>query len=142
MVNIIASRAAAIKLSSIIAALLLPILFLGYFLITTLQRDSDINQRELDGAALIHLLIPVYLNAVGDESKPSDTSALLEKGPQLAQAVGVSAAFENLAEILNTAKPHPGAVMANTLEIITRTGDIPPRGFQRIEFAETDISLP
>jgi signal transduction histidine kinase len=118
MVDIIASRAAAFRLTWIIAALLLPILFLGYFMVSALQRETRMAQREADGAALIHLLIPVFVNAAKDEVVAQDSEALLSKGTALAAKMGLSAAFENLAEALNSPKPSPVSVMANAGEFI------------------------
>jgi hypothetical protein len=56
MVGIIASRAAAFRLTWIIAALLIPILFLGYFMVSALQRETSLTQNEADGAVLIQKL--------------------------------------------------------------------------------------
>jgi signal transduction histidine kinase len=123
MVDIIASRVAAIKLSSVIAALLLPLLFIGYFLVSSLQKEADIYKHETDGSMLIHLLIPVYLAAVGDTSNPADIATLLEQGPKLAADIGEAATFDNLADVLKTPKPYPAAIMANSLELISRVGE-------------------
>jgi signal transduction histidine kinase len=118
MVGIIASRAAAFRLTWIIAALLIPILFLGYFMVSALQRETSLAQREADGAALIHLLIPVFVNAAKDEVVKQDSEALLSKGAAIVVKMGLSSAFENLAEALNTPNPNPVAVMANAHEFI------------------------
>jgi signal transduction histidine kinase len=118
MVDIIASRAAAFRLTWIIAALMVPILFLGYYMVSTLWLDASNAQKEAQGAALIRLIIPVYTNAAGDINLTKDTEQLLENGPALAKEIGVSAGFENLAEILRAPSPYQGAVLANSRELI------------------------
>jgi signal transduction histidine kinase len=121
MVDIIASRAAAFRLTWIIIALMVPILFLGHFMFTTLQTETAVVQRETDGVALIHDLIPVYIDAARDGTDAANIKTLLENGPRLANSVGVSSAFAILAETLNEPKPTPSVVTENIRELISLT---------------------
>jgi signal transduction histidine kinase len=118
MVDIIASRAAAFRLTWIIAALMVPILFFGYFMAASLLNESSLARNEANGAELIHLLIPVYVDAAGYKVNAENAKQLLKNGKALAQAIGVASAFSNLEDILNTPQPHPGAVFASSREII------------------------
>jgi signal transduction histidine kinase len=118
MVDIIASRAAAFRLTWIIVALLVPILFLGYFMFATLRHERNVVQLEADGAAMQQLLIPVYMDAASGIVKIENTKALLEQGALHAKAIGISSALSNLADVLDSPNPSAGAVLANTKELL------------------------
>lgn len=147
MADIIASRAAAFRLSWIIVILMMPILFLGYFMINTLQQEAALVQRESRGAELINLLAPVYINAAADNSIFEDNAALMLKGPDLAKSLVLSAAFANLGDALNSSHPNASAVMANAGELIRLTvanaGIILDARSETYHLAETTgVSLP
>jgi signal transduction histidine kinase len=119
MVDIIASRAAAFRLTWIIVALLVPILFLGYFMFATLRHERNVVQLEAHGAAMQQLLIPVYMDAASGVVKIENTKALLEQGAAHAKAIGISSALSNLADVLDSPNPFAGAVLANTKELLS-----------------------
>jgi signal transduction histidine kinase len=118
MVDIIASRAAAFRLTWIIAALLVPIAFLGYFMGITLLGESKTTRLERDGAKLVQLLIPIYIGAAAERVEPTDVEDLLRNGRTLAQNLNVSEAFDQLAEQLKTSKPVIGSVFLDTRQLL------------------------
>jgi signal transduction histidine kinase len=118
MVDIIASRAAGLRLTWIIAALMVPIAFLGYFMFNTLRLERAVAQREADGAQLQKLLIPLYMGAAADIVDGKIATDLLEHGEHLAKNIGLSTAYSNLVDMLAQPKPYPGAVLANTRELM------------------------
>jgi signal transduction histidine kinase len=118
MVDIIASRAAGFRLTWIIAALLVPIVFLGYYMFTTLRHERNVVQLEAHGAALQQLIIPVYMDASSGAINKDNAKALLEQGAAHAKAIGVSTALSNLADVLDTENPFAGAVLPNVQELL------------------------
>lgn len=118
MVDIIASRAAALRLSWIFAALMVPILFFGYFMASTLFGEAKLAKREHDGAELIHLLIPIYVGAAAENIDQRDVAVFLQDGPAYAQNIGVAGHFDQLAEVLKNPKPMMASVLLDAHELV------------------------
>ncbi len=123
MVNIIASRAAAYRLSWIIAALMVPIFFFGFFMEKTLFEEAQSAHREQDGAALINLLIPIYVGAAGDKIETADISALATLGPKFAQNLDVNPALDELIKTLKNPERDYSAVLVAARELASDTID-------------------
>jgi signal transduction histidine kinase len=118
MVDIIASRAAGFKLTWIIVALLVPIVFLGYFMFSTLRQERAIVQIEADGAALQNLLTRIYVDSAVGHLNPDAVQAIVTEGAPIAQRLKITSGFSNLVEILEMKAPSMGAVMASSQELI------------------------
>ncbi len=121
MVDIIASRAAAFRLSWIIVALMVPIVFFGYFMGSTLLSESKTVRRERDGAALIQLLIPIYVGAAAEQIDAKDVNALMSEGAVFAKNLDVTGAYNQLAQVLQNPKPMIGSPLLYVRELVSLT---------------------
>ena len=102
MTEALASRVAGLKLGGIVAVLLLPMLVLSYFMVASLRQDMALAQRELLGAQLNALVMPVAIgSAIG---KPDDAAvaALRTSGAGLAAEIGVKPKFDTALATLIT----------------------------------------
>ena len=105
MVNILASRAAGAKLALIVFILLVPLVYMGQYLMSDLRKDTEAAHAETRGAAFLNLLIPVMLDAAADRDNPANVTTLIEQGPKLAQSFDCSLELNSLFFSLSVPKP-------------------------------------
>jgi signal transduction histidine kinase len=105
MVNLLASRIAGLKLSSIVVALLIPIAVLAYFLNSELGARSRFTERELEGVRFVRAVMPVLIAVARDETNANAITELERLGEEPVQSLGLS---ESYAAFLNRVKQEPG----------------------------------
>ena len=114
-----ASRVAGAKLSAIVAAFMLPILVLSFFLSSQINREILSTDKALNGVSFNRIVMPILLNAAGGRSKRPDNDVLLAQGPALARGMGLDYQFRVLGDAL--ARPEAGAVMDAALQLTVQS---------------------
>ena len=124
MSQLLASRAAAVRLAWIVAVLMIPVALLSYFLFTQFQEDIDFNHQEKGGIRLVGLISPVMLDAALGlyESKAYDR--LLKEGPGAADAITLRGEFEQLRKALSQNPVEPKRILKLTHSLILRVGEL------------------
>jgi signal transduction histidine kinase len=123
MVGAIASRNAAVRLAIIIAALLIPIFVLGFFLVTSLNKDIRIAGNEIAGVRFNNLVRNVLIGAATDSLSPDDIGRYLKEGPSLAASTGSVPQFDQLADALQAPNKDIQLILRLSEEAITANGD-------------------
>lgn len=124
MSKLIASRAAAIRLIWIIGILLIPIVFLGYFLITKMQSEISFSNKEAAGIRLISLIAPVLLDAAAGKYESESYSQLLLDGPAASEKINGRGEFEQLRKALKQNPIEPKLVLKLSHNFIMQVGEI------------------
>ncbi len=124
MSKLIASRAAAIRLVWIIGILLIPIIFLGYFLITKMQSEISFSNKETGGIRLIGLIAPVLLDAASGKYESESYSQLLLEGPAASVKINGRGEFEQLRKALMQNPIEPKIVLKLSHNFIMQVGEI------------------
>jgi signal transduction histidine kinase len=97
----LASRVAGLKLGGIVAVLLLPMALLSALMVASLRGDMALVQRELLGAELNRLVMPVAIGAATGERRDADIAALRSTGRPIALELGIKQKFDGaLASLL------------------------------------------
>ena len=122
MVGKIASRVAAYKLATIIAVLLIPILYFGANIGLSLRQEGILAQKELQGAAFLNLVLPVMLDASEGKTNANNVDKLLKDGAPLAQSLGVSLGFNDFITSLSFAKVNYPVVLKKARDLNSRIG--------------------
>ncbi len=123
MVDIIASRAAGYRLTWIIAAFMVPILFFGFFMHKSLYEEASLANREHSGAELIHYIIPIYVGAAGENIEANAIAALTSRGVQYAKDLNATEAFGELAKTLEAPVPDYAAILVAARELVSVASD-------------------
>lgn len=123
MSQLLASRAAAVRLTWIIAVLMIPIILLGYFLFTQLQEDISFNREEQNGVRFVNLLSPVLLDAASGKTNSTNYSRLLNEGPEAADAIGTGGEFERLRNAVSVVHVDAKLVLKLTYDLILQVGE-------------------
>jgi signal transduction histidine kinase len=89
----LASRVAGLKLSGIVAVLLLPMLVLSFFMVSSLREDMAFARRELLGVAMNRLVIPLAINAASGEIDEKTLERFRIEGKPLAEQLNVKDSF-------------------------------------------------
>ena len=100
MVGNIASRVAGYKLATIVAVLLIPILYFGIVIGLGLRHESILAEQESQGASFLNLVLPVMLDASEGKTNSTNIEQLLKKGAPLAQSLGIALDFNNFSLLL------------------------------------------
>ncbi len=124
MSKLIASRAAAIRLVWIIGILLIPIIFLGYFLISKMQSEISFSNKETGGIRLIGLIAPVLLDAASGKYESESYSQLLLEGPAASVKINGRGEFEQLRKALMQNPIEPKIVLKLSHNFIMQVGEI------------------
>jgi signal transduction histidine kinase len=119
----ISSRTAGIRLATIVSVLLVPILVLGYFLVTSLKQDISFTQREIDGVRLNRLLQPIVTGAAQKDIRAEDIAAFGREGKALAEATGSSKMFEDLYTSLQASRRDFSQINSKAMAMISANGD-------------------
>ena len=102
MVQMLASRAAGLKLGRIIAALLIPIGIFSFILISNARHDQQLTRANRDGRMLMDLTLRTMFDIIDGWSAPDHRNDLLARGAALAETAGVSTEFEQMQKSLNS----------------------------------------
>ncbi len=124
MSKLVASRAAAIRLIWIIGILLIPIVFLGYFLVTKMQEEISFSSKEAGGIHLIDLVSPVLLDAAAGKYESENYSRLLVEGPSASEKIDGRGEFEQLRKALMQNPIEPKIVLKLAHKFIFQVGEI------------------
>ena len=124
MNQLIASRAAAVRLTWIIGVLMIPITLLGYFLIAELQDDIALNRKELGGIRFIDLLSPALLDAAAGKYESPNYQRLLTEGPSVSETIDARGEFERLRKALSLFPVDPKVILKLSHEMILQTGEM------------------
>jgi signal transduction histidine kinase len=123
MVKLVASRIAAIRLVWIIAMLMIPILFLGFQLVRSIQIEIDTNRKQSAGIQFLSLLAPVMLDAAEGKASTQNYENLLKHGPALAEIADERGAFEPLLKAISEPKRQPTSVLKLVYQLVQLTGE-------------------
>jgi signal transduction histidine kinase len=123
MVQIVASRIAAIRLVWIIAVLMIPIVFLGFFMVRNINADIDFNRKEIAGMEFLAALSQVMLDAAEGKAKSENYDILLKAGPRLAEIADQRGAFEPLLKAISLPNSQPTSILKLTYQLIQQTGE-------------------
>jgi signal transduction histidine kinase len=88
MTSKLASRIAGLKLSGIVAVLLIPMLVLSYFMVRSLRHDIGFAERELDGVAFNRIVQPIMLGAARNDVRDEDILRLRTEGVEIGRRLG------------------------------------------------------
>lgn len=108
MVNLLASRIAGLKLSSIVVALLIPIAVLAYFLNSELESRTQFTEQELQGVALVRAIKPVLMAAAKGRYDPAALANLEAQGAEPAGQLGLQKPFQ---ELVSQVKDNPNNLL-------------------------------
>lgn len=89
MTEVLASRVAGLKLSAIVAVLMLPMALLTALMVNGLRSEIASAERELSAVALSRLVMPVMLDAAGGNLAEEATGKFATGAKPLADAIGV-----------------------------------------------------
>ncbi len=123
MTGAIASRTAGIRLATIVSVLLVPILVLGYFLVTSLKQDINFTQREIDGVKLNRLLQPIVTGAALKNIRVEDLAAFDQEGRVLSAATGSGKLFEEIYPALQAPRRDFSQIKTMAMDMISASGD-------------------
>jgi signal transduction histidine kinase len=124
MVKLVASRVAAIRLVWIIAALMIPILILGFFLIRSIQEEMNFNLQEQRGIQFLQVLSPVMIDAAEGKVSSQNYDFLKLYGAEIAETVGERGVFERLRQALNAKPINPATILTLSHTLILQTGEL------------------
>lgn len=122
MVKIIASHAAGYRLAWIVAVLLVPILFFGYYITHVLDAELTTVKSETVGAAFLSLVVPVMLNAAEGKADAAANAKLLADGPRLAGELNLTPEFNNLIVSVSFPSIDSRSVLREAKELALRAG--------------------
>lgn len=123
MVDIIASRAAGFRLTWIIAAFMVPILFFGFFMQKSLYEEASLANREHNGAELIHYVIPIYIGAATEKINADAISALATRGSANAEKLNATVPFDELIKTLQAPVSDYMAILVAARELVSVASD-------------------
>ena len=129
MVKNIASRTAGVKLIGLMFIILVPLLYMATYIVADLRLQSADASAEVRGTKMLQLLVPMMLDAADKQHNTANIKRLLDEGPALADALGVSLDFNNLLVSLSMTKPDNVAVLTRTAKLTRYISDA--SGFTR-----------
>lgn len=103
MTEILASRAAGLKLAAIIAVLLLPMGLLAYLMVSGLRADIAAAEREMKGIALNRIIMPVTVGAMVRTLDPAALEPMQTAGAGLAAELGTETALRDAQNAVDNA---------------------------------------
>ncbi|WP_373503357.1 sensor histidine kinase [Aestuariivirga sp.] len=128
MTEALASRVAGLKLGGIVAVLLLPMLVLSFFMVSSLRQDIGFAQRELLGVEMNRLVMPVAVSAAMGKLDPAAVDALRQSGAAISAELGVKAKFDTALATLLTYGINPrfalDALVALQIDVATKSNII------------------
>lgn len=96
MVEIVASRAAGMRLTAIVCVLLIPILLLSHLTLTSLRTDIALTEREGTGVRLANIVLPAAIGLAEGSLSPAQAADLLDQGDGFAAELALDTAFAEL----------------------------------------------
>jgi signal transduction histidine kinase len=79
MEGVIASRSAGIRLATVVAVLLVPVIVLGYFLTSSFREGIAIAAKEIDGVKLNSLMRPLLIGAARQDIQEADIARFADE---------------------------------------------------------------
>ncbi len=122
MVKIISAKTAGYRLASIIAVLLIPILYLGANIGIGLRNDLTKLTQETHGADYLNLIGPIMLDAAAHDVSESSKSGLTKFSPSISQEIGLAPQNNNLLISLAYKVPSRDAIVNQTVALALETG--------------------
>lgn len=102
MTSALASRAAGLKLGVIVGVLLLPMLALSFFMVSSLREDMAFAKRELLGVEMNRLVMPAAIGAASGKLDDASVAALRKSGLPLAKELGIRKEYDTALATLLT----------------------------------------
>jgi signal transduction histidine kinase len=122
MVKIINARTAGYRLAWIVAVLLIPIIYLGINIGTSLRADYTNIQSEIAGSDYINLLSPILLDAAVQDIKPN-TKKLFERDSATYSAkLGLTKENERLSQLISAPNFDHDIAINQILKLHSRVG--------------------
>jgi signal transduction histidine kinase len=122
-VGVVASRGAGVRLATIVATLLVPVFVLGFFLITSLNKDIRITEGEIAGVRFNSLVRNVLIGAASNDLAAADIQSFLQDGRSLAEATAGVNHYIRLANELNAPNRNITSILQLSEEAIIANGD-------------------
>lgn len=122
MVKIISAKTAGYRLASIIAVLLIPIMYLGANIGLGLREDLNRLSQETYGADYLNLIGPIMIEAAAHNVPENSKSALTQLSPPISQEIGLAPQNNNLLMSLSYKVPSHDAILTQTVALALETG--------------------
>ena len=122
MVKIITAKTAGYRLASIIAVLLIPILFLGANIGLSLREDMNSLTQEATGADYLNLIGPLIIDAAKHDVSDKSKSALIKLSPPISLEISLAPQNNNLLMSLYYKDVSHKAILNQAVELALETG--------------------
>lgn len=122
MVKIISAKTAGYRLASIIAVLLVPILYLGANIGLGLRSDLNRLTQETNGADYLNLISPIMVDAAAHDVSENSKSAMIKFSPPISQDIGLAPQNNNLLMSLSYKNPSYDAILTQAVALALETG--------------------
>ena len=122
MVKIISAKTAGYRLASIIAVLLIPILYLGANIGLGLRSDLNRLTQETNGADYLNLISPIMVDAAAHDVSENSKSAMIKFSPPISQDIGLAPQNNNLLMSLSYKNPSYDAILTQAVALALETG--------------------
>ncbi len=119
MVQMLASRAAGLKLGRIIAALLIPIGFFSFILVSDARHEQELTHANREGRKLMDLTLRAMFDIIDGWSAPDHRNDLLVRGAALAETAGVAAEFDQMQKSLNNSTVSQHDILQQGAKLMT-----------------------
>jgi signal transduction histidine kinase len=123
MEGVIASRSAGIRLATVVAVLLVPVIVLGYFLTASFREDITFAKREIAGVELNALMRPLLIGAVRQEFQSEDIARFVDQGRDYFHASTGPKHFHEIVSALRVPQRDYAHIETLLIQVIASQGE-------------------